>query len=309
MTFHHSGWSPLRVVSRWSWPGQGHVLEGCSRCAERRSQLRQVDGRRMVDAGDRSRALVIGHGRARVQRDRDIERVDLAVAATGSGWAEMSCRRRRAEPRSGRPRPHTRWRSARARGRGAEVGLGVEGLYVLAFDPVLADADVLTVWRGGTAVVLEVVEGGSSSTWLAGGAAGAAGKAGARRGGGGQVGSHRCGQGQGSTWKNRKALVGTAMADAAVPLPGVDGGEAGQLVERGQARRGDDLDVPPLGRPLFRVPTTWSWAGMATSATARRRASREARDDPGGRWLGDGRCRWRWPCTRVGGWGRRWRRI
>src|SRR5271165_6795306 len=23
MTFHHSGWSPLRVVSRWSWPGSG----------------------------------------------------------------------------------------------------------------------------------------------------------------------------------------------------------------------------------------------------------------------------------------------
>ena len=23
MTFHHSGWSPLRVVSRWSWDGSG----------------------------------------------------------------------------------------------------------------------------------------------------------------------------------------------------------------------------------------------------------------------------------------------
>ena len=23
MTFHHSGWSPLRVVRRWSWPGSG----------------------------------------------------------------------------------------------------------------------------------------------------------------------------------------------------------------------------------------------------------------------------------------------
>ena len=185
--------------------------------------------------------------------------------------------------------------------RGAAVErLGVEGVDVLALDPVVADADVLAVRRRGPAVVRA-----GCRTWCPtrpGWPAGAAGRGGHRRSrgcGGGQVGGlggrHGARAGPGRTGRR---WSGTDTAFEA-PTRGVDGRHAGQGGERGRVGGGDHLDVPPLGQAavagadhvVVRRDRHVVEAARATGCPAGRRRW------PTGRWSAGGRCRWPWPCT------------
>src|ERR1700722_1997137 len=111
----------------------------------------------MVNARVGGRALDVGHGRAGIERDRYVQRIDLAVGH-GRRW-------RSGIGDTGRNRGRIRTSLTPSRGvnrhrRGsAVVLLRVERLDVLPFDPVAAYADVLAVRRGGPAVVHQVVEG------------------------------------------------------------------------------------------------------------------------------------------------------
>ena len=67
----------------------------------------------------------------------------------------------------------------------------------------------------------------------------------------------------GSTWKNRNALVGASMA-VQLATAALDGAHAGEGGEGRGLVVATTLTFHHSGRPLLRVPTTWSWAGMAT---------------------------------------------
>ena len=143
------------------------------------------------------------------------------------------------------------------RGGSAVVLLRVERLHVLSVDPVSADADVLAVGCGGPAVVHQVVEGRSrfdlARRWCAG-AAGTAGPGGAVAL---RFAAIEADSVPGSTWKNRKVLVGAVIAVPAVTaalialtlvsVPNV----AGFVVATTST-------FHHSGAPSLRVPTTWS---------------------------------------------------
>src|ERR1700684_4453651 len=104
------------------------------------------------------------------------------------------------------------------------------------------------------------------STWLAGGAAGAAGRAlpdgaVAVRSAAGAAGTV-----PGMSWKKRNTLVATESA-----VPPVTAALMALTLVR--VAKVEALVVAMTctfhhsGRPLFRVPTTWSWEGMGTLST------------------------------------------
>ena len=285
---------------------QRHVVERRRvRHPEGRGQQRQVDRGRVVDAGDHRRGTA-------------------CRPPGGSSTAGPGC----TAGRSGRWSPWGSGASGRTRPGGTEVGsapasqpvdectvpggraaverLRVEGVDVLAVDPVVADADVLAVRRGGAAVVLQVVDG-RARLHLAG-----------RRGGrgrwrrpgpGGRWPSGRrpgrpapCRPAPGRT--GRRWWAPTTALEAADG--GVDGRHAGQRGEGGRIGGGDDLDVPPLGQPAVAGPdhvVVGRDRARCTGSTATGYPGARRRW-PTGRWSADGRCRWPWPCT---GWPARWR--
>ena len=56
ITFHHSGWSPLRVVSRWSWPGSGTLYRD-----EAGAPRVEASGDRSIVAGWSMQVMALEH--------------------------------------------------------------------------------------------------------------------------------------------------------------------------------------------------------------------------------------------------------
>ncbi len=220
----------------------------------------------MIDAGDGARALVVGDRRCRVQRHRDVQRIDVAVGHRRRRWrlvghARWHLVRRRAgltAGRRGRSTPRCRRSTARCRAPPRPGRRSSRRLMPMFWQlGAVAPQSFFRLLKVVPGLGLVAPRGRVSERWpppRPGGAVAV------------RLAAWAAGTVPGRTWKKRNVLVGTDTAFVAVTAALM----ALTLV-RVLNVAGSVVAITSTfhhsGRPPLRVPTTWSWAGIGTFFT------------------------------------------